>query len=113
METASTSLTARPGLSVSWLLASPIRSFNGRADGKPRTVVELRDPQRLGNSLLLFVPGEAPQEWSRIPTTMAIAVTVEEVRSGKGRGELFGTISREALAEALSPFVARVEVVES
>ena len=92
----STSVSKTPnagGVLVTWLLASPIRSFTSKTTGEERTVVELRDPAALGNSLVLFLDG-APGALADVPTNTLVALRVDSVRSGRGRGELVGTVAR-------------------
>jgi hypothetical protein len=92
---------AAGGLTVSWLLASPVRSFVSKRDDQPRTVVELRDPARLSSSLVFFLDGE-PGRLASLPVNSRVTVRVDEVRSGRGRGELVGSVSRAALEEAFA-----------
>jgi hypothetical protein len=87
------------GLTVAWLLAAPVRSFTSKTSGKVKTVVELRDPARLGNSLVVFLDGEAAGLARVEPGTVG-TLHVEEVRSGQGRGELLATASREDVERA-------------
>lgn len=87
------------GLTVRWLLAAPVRSFDSKKDGNRRTVIELRDPTRLGNSLVVFLDGDAGELASVQPST-AVTLHVQEVRSGQNRGELVATTSREAVERA-------------
>jgi hypothetical protein len=89
----------RGGLTVAWLLAAPVRSFDSKKDGNRRTVIELRDPTRLGNSLVVFLDGDAGKLASVQPSTV-VTLHVEEVRSGQGRGELVATATREAVERA-------------
>lgn len=91
----------RGGVTVSWLLAAPVRSFDSKRDGRRRTVVELRDPSRLGNSLVVFLDGDADKLEAVQPGAL-VTLHVEEVRSGQGRGELIGTASREAVERAFA-----------
>lgn len=90
------------GIHFSWLLAAPVRSFVSKASGATRTVVELRDPARLGNSLVLFLDGEAGP-LANVPANTRVTLRVDEVRSGSHRGELIGSVSREAVMEAFTP----------
>jgi len=87
------------GLTVEWLLAAPVRSFVSKTSGKTKTVVELRDPTRLGNSLVVFLDGEAAGLARIEPSTIG-TLHVEEVRSGQGRGELIGTATRKDVEQA-------------
>ena len=89
------------GLTVSWLLAAPVRSFVSKTSGQTCTVVELRDPARLGNSLVLFLDGESGPLAQVSPNTL-LTLRVTEVRSGSGRGELIGTATRESVEAAFA-----------
>jgi hypothetical protein len=88
------------GLTVSWFLASPARSFTSKASGARRTVIELRDPQRLSQSLTVFLDGEVGPVLQGVPARSVVTLHVEEVRSGRGRGELIATVARPAVEAA-------------
>ncbi|HVM16416.1 MAG TPA: hypothetical protein VM290_02395 [Gaiellaceae bacterium] len=90
------------GLTVNnWLLVSEARSFVSKRDNQTRTVVELRDPSRLSSSLVLFLDGE-PGPLAAVPINSRVTLRVDEVRSGRGRGELVGSVSRAAVEQAFS-----------
>lgn len=89
------------GLVVSWLLAAPVRSFVSKVDNKKRTVFELRDPARLGNSLVVFLDGE-PGTLAAVPPNTRITLRLDEVRSGRGRGELVGSVPRAVVEQAFA-----------
>jgi len=87
------------GVTFTWLLGGPVSSFVSKATGEPKTVIELRDPARLRNSLVLFLDGE-PGELERIKPHTTVTLRVDEVRKGSGRGELIGEVNREAVETA-------------
>ena len=86
---------------VGWLLTAPARSFVSKRDDKTRTVIELRDPMRLGNYVVLFLDGDAGSLVSA-PLNTRVTVRLDEVRSGRGRGELIGSAARAAVEQAFS-----------
>jgi hypothetical protein len=86
------------GLVVQWLLADDPSSFTTKA-GEVRTVIELRDPTRLGKSLVIWLEGDS-QSFKNVPPGSYISLRLESVRSGKGRGELIADVSREAVETA-------------
>jgi hypothetical protein len=91
----------RGGVTVNgWLLSAPPREFVSKRSGQPMTLVELRDPQRLGNSLVIFLDGEAGVLSSAVPPR-PVTLTLDELSGGRGRGELTGRVGREALVAAL------------
>jgi hypothetical protein len=98
-----TEAAARPalsgGLSVTWILGDDPRTITTK-EGEKRTVLELRDPRRLSNSLVIWLDGEAESLPTVAPGT-PVAVHVQSVRSGRARGELVGSTSREAVEKAL------------
>lgn len=89
------------GLSLVWLLADDPRAVQTKA-GKTMTVVELRDPTRLANSLVLWVEGAVSGVFEQVPPRTPIALHVPSVRSGRGRGELIASVSRESLEAAFT-----------
>jgi hypothetical protein len=85
---------------LTWLLGDVPRTVTTRA-GEKRTIVELRDPARLSQSLVIWLDGDvAGLPDLRIGTP--ISLHVEAVRSGRARGELVATVSREAVVAAFS-----------
>jgi hypothetical protein len=88
------------GFTLSWLLAAPARSFTSKTTGTSKTVIELRDPQRLAQSLTVFLDGEAGPKLEAVPPRSLITLHVEEVRSGRGRGELIASVERAAVEAA-------------
>lgn len=91
----------RGGLTVNgWLLAASPREFVSKRSGEPMTIVELRDPRRLGNSVVIFLDGNAGVLASAEPSR-PVTVTLDEVSGGRNRGELTGRVAREALVAAL------------
>ena len=88
------------GITVSWILAQPVRGYVAKSDGQPRTIIELRDPARLGNSITLVCDGEVGKLES-VPAHKVITLQLDEVRGGRSRGELVGSASREAIEHAL------------
>ncbi|MBX6369891.1 MAG: hypothetical protein IRZ04_18060 [Rhodospirillales bacterium] len=89
------------GVVVNWLLAAPARTFTSKTTGEPKTVIELRDPSRLSNSLVVFLDGSAGTLGAVQPRT-PIALRLDEVRAGRGRGELIGVVAREAVEAAFA-----------
>jgi hypothetical protein len=87
------------GVFVAWILSQPVRSYESKKDGQPKTVVELRDPARLGNSITVFLDGEAGP-LAHTSTNALVKVRFDEVRPGQGRGELVGTVERAVLEAA-------------
>lgn len=89
------------GLSLTWYLADEPRAITTK-DGKDMTVLELRDPRRLANSLVIWLDGlMSPPLQQVLPNTL-ISVHVESVRSGRARGELVARASREAVEAAFA-----------
>ncbi len=86
------------GLVVQWLLADDPSSFTTKA-GEVRTVIELRDPARLGKSLVIWLEGDS-QPFENVPPGTYISLRLESVRSGNARGELIADVSREAVQAA-------------
>ena len=94
------------GVTVTWALAAEPRSFTSKTTQQPMTVVELRDPVRLGNSIVLFLDGQA-EKLGTVPPGTEVTLHLEEVRAGRGRGELVGRASREDVEAAFSKAVTR------
>ena len=94
---------ARPsgGLTVSWLLASPARSFTSKQTDTVKTVVELRDPRRLSNALVVF-PRREEGPLAAVEPGSVVTLHVDEVRGGRNRGELVATVSRETVEAAFA-----------
>lgn len=101
MSTEEKQMQTQGGVIVMWLLAAPVRSFKSKSSGETKTVVELRDPIRLSNSLTVFLDGDAGELEKVAPRSM-ITLRVDEVRPGRGRGELIGSVSREAVEAAFA-----------
>jgi hypothetical protein len=87
------------GLTVTWILGDDPRTITTK-EGEKRTVLELRDPRRLSNSLVIWLDGEAESLPTIAPGTL-VTVHVQSVRSGRARGELVGSTTREAVEKAL------------
>lgn len=88
------------GLHIAWLLADDVRTINTK-DGAERTVVELRDPRRLSQSLVLWLDGPAGALERVAPGTL-VQLHVAAVRPGRGRGELVGQVDRAAVEAAFA-----------
>lgn len=88
------------GLHIAWLLADDPRTITTK-DGTQRTVVELRDPRRLSQSLVLWLDGPCGPLAGTQPGTM-IQLHVDSVRAGRSRGELVGNIERAAVEAAFA-----------
>jgi hypothetical protein len=88
------------GLALTWLLGDDPRTITTKT-GEKRTVIELRDPARLSQSLVIWLDGEA-ESLPRLATGTSVSLHVESVRSGRGRGELVATVSRQAVAAAFA-----------
>jgi hypothetical protein len=86
---------------VNWILAAPIHAFTSKTTQERKTVVELRDGQCLSNSLVVFLDGEAGPLEAATPG-VRVSLHLTSVRSGKSRGELIGSASREAVESALA-----------
>jgi hypothetical protein len=84
----------------SWVLAGSPREFTSKSTGTAMTLVELRDPERLGNSLVLFADGPLGKLAAVRPST-PVTLRVDEVRGGRHRGELSGSVARVVLEAAL------------
>jgi hypothetical protein len=88
------------GLHLAWLLADDPRTITTK-EGAKRTVVELRDPRRLSQSLVLWLDGEVGNLAGLQPGTL-VQLHVESVRSGRSRGELVGNVQRAAVEAAFA-----------
>ncbi|WP_146175225.1 hypothetical protein [Paraconexibacter algicola] len=88
------------GFHLAWLLADDVRTIRTK-DGIERTVVELRDPRRLSQSVVLWLDGPADSLASAVPGTL-VQLHVDAVRPGRGRGELIGQVDRSAVEAALA-----------
>jgi hypothetical protein len=88
------------GLHLAWLLADDPRTITTK-DGAKRTVVELRDPRRLSQSLVLWLGGEVGSLAGVQPGAL-IQLHVEKVRAGRSRGELVGEVRREVVEAAFT-----------
>jgi hypothetical protein len=87
------------GLVVSWVLGQPVRGYVSKKTSTPGTIVELRDPARLGNSLTVFLDGEPGALASIAPNTL-VTLRLESVSAGRRYGELTGRASRVAVEAA-------------
>lgn len=104
-QTTHTPSVARPaalvgGLTLTWLLGDDPRTITTKA-GDKRTVVELRDPARLSQSLVIWLDGEA-ESLPKLSTGTPISLHVDSVRSGRARGELVASVARQALESAFA-----------
>lgn len=88
------------GLHLAWLLADDVRTIRTK-DGNERTVVELRDPRRLSQSLVVWLDGPAGALASAVPGTL-VQLHVDAARPGRGRGELIGQVERSAVEAAFA-----------
>lgn len=88
------------GLTLTWLLGDDPRTITTKGVDK-RTVIELRDAARLSQSLVIWLDGEA-DGLPELRTGTPVALHVESVRSGRGRGELVANVSREAIVAAFA-----------
>jgi hypothetical protein len=88
------------GFTSCWVLGDDPRAITTK-NGDRRTVIELRDPARLSNSMVLWVDGEA-DAFAGVQPGTAIALHVRGVRSGRGRGELVADVDREAVIAAFA-----------
>ncbi|HEU4656363.1 MAG TPA: hypothetical protein VFR97_02505 [Capillimicrobium sp.] len=88
------------GLVVAWLLGDDPKTIRTR-DGQEKTIIELRDPRRLSNSIVIWLEGAAG-DLSRVQPGAVIQLHVESVRSGRARGELVASVSREAVETAFA-----------
>lgn len=87
------------GLTLTWYLADQPRTVQTKA-GKEMTVLELRDPRRLANSLILWLDGPATGVLEQVPPNTLVSLHVESVRSGRARGELIGQVASREVVEA-------------
>jgi hypothetical protein len=98
----STSNTENPrvygGMTIAWLLGDEPKAITTKT-GDVRTVIELRDPKRLSNSITIWLDGDA-KAFELVSPGVAIALHVEGLRAGKGRGELVATVERAVVEEA-------------
>jgi hypothetical protein len=88
------------GLAMTWLLGDEPRTITTKA-GEKRTVVELRDPRRLSNSLVIWLDGEA-EDLPKLAPGAAVSLHVQSVRGGRARGELVASVSRAVVSAALA-----------
>jgi hypothetical protein len=88
------------GVSLTWLLADEPRTITTKT-GEKRTVLELRDPRRLGNSLVVWLDGEA-DDLPQVAPGAAVTLHVQSVRGGRARGELVASVSRAVVSAALA-----------
>lgn len=86
------------GLALTWLLGDDPRTITTKT-GEKRTVIELRDPARLSQSLVIWLDGEA-ESLPQLRTGVPVCLHVVSVRSGRGRGELVANVSRASLISA-------------
>lgn len=88
------------GIFLTWLLGDEPRTITTKT-GDKRTVVEFRDPQRLSQSLVLWLDGEADSLPTLAPGA-PVKLHVQSVRSGRARGELVGDMSHAALSASFA-----------
>lgn len=86
---------------IGWVLGGPASSFVSKATGEPKSVIELRDPSRLRNSLVIFLDGE-PGALAQVEANTVVTLRVDEVRKGASRGELIADVGREAVEAAFA-----------
>lgn len=92
---------SRGGFFLSWVLGDTIRTVKTR-DGVERTVCELRDPDRLSQSLVLWLDGPAGA-LERVPLGARVQLHLPAVRAGRGRGEFVAQdVSRDAVEAAFA-----------
>jgi hypothetical protein len=83
------------GLLVEWVLADDPSTFTTKK-GNVMTVIELRDPTRLGKSLVIWLEGDG-EAFAGVARNSLITLRVDAVRSGDKRGELLADVTREAV----------------
>lgn len=91
---------ATGGIVVAWLLGDDPKTIKTR-EGQEKTIVELRDPRRLSNSIVIWLDGPAGA-LTRAQPGSVIHLRVDGVRSGRARGELVASVSREAVESAFA-----------
>jgi hypothetical protein len=90
------------GLSLTWILCDNPRTITTKT-GDRRTLVELRDPRRLSNSIVIWLDGDA-EGLSPVTPGTPVTVLVESVRSRSREQlrELVGNATREAVEAAFA-----------
>lgn len=91
--------TTAGGVHIAWLLADEPRTVTTK-NGE-RTVMELRDPRRLSQSLVLWLDGPAGA-LAEVPPGQLVQLQLESVRGGRSRGELVGNVRRESVEAAIA-----------
>lgn len=88
------------GLSVTWYLGDEPNTFTNKA-GEVKTVVELRDPARLANSITIWLDGDGSKLAGVVPGTL-VSIHLTSVRSGRGRSELVANVEPATVEEAFN-----------
>lgn len=88
------------GLVVNWLLGDDPTTIKTKS-GEVRTVIELRDPARLSRSITIWLDGEGDALNGVRPGSL-IAIHLQGVRSGGGRGELVAEVDRQRVEAAFA-----------
>ncbi len=86
------------GLTITWLLADDPRTIKTKT-GDVRTVIELRDPRRLSSSISIWLDGDG-DAFAGVPPNTYLTLHLKSARSGKGRGELVGSVERPVVEKA-------------
>jgi hypothetical protein len=86
------------GFLITWILADTPRSITTR-DGSEKTIIELRDPTRLAQSITVWLDGSAGV-LADVQPGAAISLHVPMLRAGKARGELVASVDRAAVERA-------------
>lgn len=81
-----------------WVLGDDVRTINTKA-GTEKTVLSLRDPRRLADSVTVWLDGPAGDLADAQPGE-AVTLHVAAVRPGRERGELVADVTREAVEAA-------------
>lgn len=89
------------GITITWILGRKVHSYVGKKDGKTRTIVELRDPACLGNSITLFLDGDSGALES-VKVHTSITLRLDELRAGNSPGALTGSVAREVVEAAFA-----------
>lgn len=93
--------TQNGGLYIEWIVSRPIRPFTRKRDGSIGSIIELRDPAMLGNSVTIFADGE-PGALEKVPVHTLVKLRLDEVSGGSNgrRGELTGSAERSVIDAA-------------
>lgn len=86
------------GLTVSWYLGDDPKTITTKA-GDVRTIIELRDPQRLSRSISIWIDGDG-ESLKGVKPGAVISLHLESARSGRGRNELVGEVERASVEAA-------------